>query len=151
MAKKPSLPLLGALPARVPTIEAARRRLGGRAAPSPLDGRTVRAGDAAGVVISATDDEVHFLVTGEVVRRAARGEVRVDDAAPIDERVTCDVRVFVGLREQQRVRFQAGADEAPGEGVLFERCRFGALVAKDDGSIVAVGYRRLWPADAPSA
>ena len=27
----------------------------------------------------------------------------------------------------------------------FEKCRYGALVAKDDGAVLAVGFRKLWP------
>jgi hypothetical protein len=49
------------------------------------------------------------------------------------------------------VRFLERDGAPAAEGVLFERCRFGALVAKDDGTIVAVGYRRLWPTSIASA
>lgn len=150
MPRKPSLPLLG-VAERAPTLEAARRRLGGSCAPSTLDGRSVRVGDASGVVIAASERDVHVLVTADVVRRVSRAELEIDDGAPVDARLSADVRIFAQLRNDDRVRFVTGEGEPPGEGVLFERCRFGALVARDDGTIVAVGYRRLWPANAASA
>jgi hypothetical protein len=34
------------------------------------------------------------------------------------------------------------------DGKLIEKCRWGALVARDDGAVVAVGFRKLWPAPA---
>jgi len=58
-----------------------------------------------------------------------------------------EVRLFATLKEGQRVRF-AEKDGSAGElsvGMLVEKCRYGALVAKDDGRILAVGFRRLWP------
>ena len=34
---------------------------------------------------------------------------------------------------------------------LVEKCRYGALVARDDGTIVAGGFRKLWPATSSGA
>ena len=31
-------------------------------------------------------------------------------------------------------------------GKLVEKCRYGALVVREDGAVVAVGFRKLWPA-----
>ena len=33
--------------------------------------------------------------------------------------------------------------ESEGVGKLVEKCRFGAVVARDDGSLVAVGFARV--------
>jgi hypothetical protein len=37
------------------------------------------------------------------------------------------------------------ADGNPSEGTLFEKCRYGALIARDDRQIMAVGFRKLYP------
>jgi len=30
-------------------------------------------------------------------------------------------------------------------GKVVEKCRWGALVLREDGAVVAVGFRKLWP------
>jgi hypothetical protein len=55
------------------------------------------------------------------------------------------VRLFASLSEGDRVRF-ASAASAAAEGLLIEKCRYGALVLDDEEKVLAVGFRRLWPA-----
>jgi hypothetical protein len=145
MAKRP-LPLVDvAVP---PTVEAARKRLGGRASTSPGVGRIVvlPGWQAPGVVVFAADDECHVLFASGVVRRA-RAEALAAHAgeAPRElARLADDARVFATLQEGDRVRYE----RAPGEfaeGTLREKCRFGALVTSGAGKSVAVGFRKLWP------
>jgi hypothetical protein len=50
-------------------------------------------------------------------------------------------RSFAALHEGQRVRFQH--EGGLGEGALVEKCRFGALVARGDGTVLGVGFRRI--------
>ena len=52
---------------------------------------------------------------------------------------------WASLRERQFVECR-GKDGAWFEAYLVEKCRFGALVAREDGSIVAVGFEAVRPA-----
>lgn len=133
-------------------MEHARAQLGGTGDTDALAGAKVaiRGGDGSprvGVVLYASAREVDVWFDGSLVRRTARGSVELlpHDAAhdPLDA-VAADVKVFATLREGDRVRWQTG-DGRVGEGKLFEKCRYGALVASDDGRVLAVGFRRLWP------
>jgi hypothetical protein len=148
-SKKRSLPLTGR-PGAPPNVDAARRRLGGRAAPSTNDaGRVVslrEGGDVevVGVVLYGAEEELDVWIEGGIVRRVHPSRV-VDFAGMVPEdvaRMASDARTFSRLREGQRVRF-----ESPGttEGDLVEKCRYGALVLRGDGKLMAVGFRRLWP------
>lgn len=62
-------------------------------------------------------------------------------------KLAAEARVFGGMVEGQAIRY---ADDAGTlmDGKLIEKCRWGALVARDDGAVVAVGFRKLWPAPA---
>lgn len=82
---------------------------------------------------------------------ARRGDIaplRVP-ATPSLEAVALDARVFASLAEGQRIRFQDGGGLS--EGTLIEKCRFGGLVRRDDGVVLGVGFRRLWPAQGADA
>lgn len=61
------------------------------------------------------------------------------------EAIAGDARLFGQIVEGQAVRY---ADEAGAlvQGVVIEKCRWGALVRRLDGVVVAVGFRKLWPA-----
>lgn len=152
MSKKIVLPVLGELTKRKPSIDAARQRLGGRPKDDPPGGtapgtivRTRK--DEIGVVIYASAKETHVLFDGSRLRRLAPVELDMHPGeAPGDlSRVAADARVFFLLVEGQSVRY---ADEAGTlrDGKLVEKCRYGALILRDDGAIVAVGFRKLWPA-----
>lgn len=162
-----------------PTVDAVRERLGGRASTEPGVGElvllTTAAGEALpGVVLyrhgttvdvwidtttttSSTQDEARSsaraqAVTGRgVVRRARPANLAPLRAGAPDSlvAVAADARVFAALSEGQRIRFQDGGDLA--EGTLVEKCRFGGLVQRDDGTLLGVGFRRLWPAQADGA
>ena len=165
MGKKLVLPLLDVLSEvkqgkgddrQKPTLEGARQRLGGRPADGPpfsdkRPGCIVLCGDGPGAIVYASDIEVHVLIDatprGGRMRRvtvkdvtAFTGEVPEGLASVAD-----DARVFAMLAENQHIRY---ADEAGTlrAAKLVEKCRYGALVARDDGTIVAVGFRKLWPA-----
>ena len=176
MPKKIVLPLLGELADRAkpapspasrkkPSIDVARARLGGRAkdaGPAPAriaPGTIVRLRaepKAIGVVVFASAREAHVLfdrarlrrLGADDVERYERHETDSGDALPAElAPVAADARVFWLLTEGQSVRY-ADADGALQDGKLVEKCRYGALVLRDDGVIVAVGFRKLWPATA---
>ncbi|AUX41352.1 hypothetical protein SOCE26_027630 [Sorangium cellulosum] len=164
------IPVAARRPAK-PTVDVVRERLGGRASTEPGAGELVTlttSGGAtlAGVVLFRRGDVVDvwidspettsFAMNGieragpgaaqGVVRRAHR-----DDVAPLRTptseslgAIAADARVFGALIEGQRIRFQDGGDLS--EGTLVEKCRFGGLVQRDDGTLLGVGFRRLWPA-----
>jgi hypothetical protein len=58
--------------------------------------------------------------------------------------VSSDALVFSALQEGDLVRFNTFGDRHD-EGSIVEKCRFGALVKRADGSIVGVGFQKLWP------
>ena len=155
MVRKFGLPVLTPKPA-LPTVDAMRKRLGGRASTD------AGAGDAitfttpggvrlSGVVLFVRGDELDVWVDENVVRRTRRAVAAPLDASlPRDlAAIAADARVFAALHEGQRVRY---LDEGRvDEGTLVEKCRFGALVERGDGTIIGLGFRRLWPADAAPA
>lgn len=130
-----------------------RKRLGGRASTE------AGAGDAVtfttpggvrhvGVVLFVRGDELDVWIDENVVRRTRRSSAApVDASLPRDlVAIANDARVFGALAEGQRIRY---LDEGRvDEGTLVEKCRFGALVERGDGTIIGLGFRRLWPADA---
>lgn len=160
MPKKVNLPVMGKPPAKKPTMEVARSRLGGRldAGPAPAGfapGRVVTfpiasGGRRAGVVVYAGADEIHVLLDPVRLRRLQPEDLEMHDGALDDElvKLAAEARVFGAMTEGQSIRY---ADDAGTllDGKLIEKCRWGALVARDDGAVVAVGFRKLWPA--PSA
>ena len=152
----PLLPELAAPDDAKPRMEAARKQLGGPGDTDGLAGVTARVATRqgvhrVGVVLYADAREVDVWFEGSLVRRTARAElVTVDPAQhPELDAVIADVKVFAALCEGERVRWST-AEGAPGEGRMIEKCRYGALVATDDGRVLAVGFRRLWPAVAVS-
>jgi hypothetical protein len=151
-----------------PSIEAARARLGGRVvetdappagfAPGVLvtfalgNGRRM-----PGVIVFASHVEVHVLLDSIRLRRlppvdltplldAQTGKPTV--AIPIDlEKIAGDARLFGQLVEGESVRY-ADDGGALVDGKVVEKCRWGALVLRDDGAVIAVGFRKLWPSPA---
>lgn len=155
-----------------PSIDAARARLGGRISeidippagfvpgvivsfplttPSSIAGSTARR--RSGVVVFASRHEVHVLLDGIRLRRLSPADVTIesvrdrrdDDELAVElERIAGDARLFGQLAEGQSVRY---ADDSGTlvHGKVVEKCRWGALVLRDDGAVVAVGFRKLWP------
>jgi hypothetical protein len=144
--------------AKKPSLDDARNRLGGRTnqeEPAPagiVPGRVVRvfANDGAehvAVVVFANADEVHILIDGTKLRRVPPDSVHAHEGpAPSSvAKIAADAHVFSRLAEGEKVRY---ADDSGGllAGKLVEKCRYGALVVREDGAVVAVGFRKLWPA-----
>lgn len=153
MTKKVNLPIAG----KKPSIEAARSRLGGKLdggppppgfAPGRVVSFTLPGGRRrAAVVVYAGGDEIHVLLDPIRLRRMQPGEIDAHEG-PVDDEMTklaADAQLFGLLVEGQSIRY---ADDAGAlvDGKLIEKCRWGALVARDDGAVVAVGFRKLWPA-----
>ncbi len=161
-----------------PSIDTARARLGGRISEIdlpppgfvpgaivtfPLATPALRAlGDTrrmSGVVVFASRSEVHVLLDGVRLRRVPPGEVTIatlketeetaEHAVELDEleKIAGDARLFGQLAEGQTVRY---ADDTGVliHGKVVEKCRWGALVLREDGAVVAVGFRKLWPSPA---
>jgi hypothetical protein len=139
-----------------PSLDAVRKRLGGRAATDPGAGDVVRLdlgpeGERVGVVLFAQGEALDvWLATGMptgLVRRTTRGRAARHDGPTPDDlaSVADDARVFGALREGERVRYEPSPGRY-GEGTLGEKCRFGGVLVRDDGVLVGVGFRRLWPA-----
>ncbi len=62
------------------------------------------------------------------------------------QRIHAEVRIFASLGEGDRVRWDRAGHLV--DGCIVEKCRYGAIVLTGDGRLVAVGFRRLWPAQA---
>jgi hypothetical protein len=129
-----------------------RKRLGGRAATEPGAGRAVTFTTEGGIrrtgiVLFVRGDELDVWIEENTVRRTRRSATGpIDDPLPRDlAALAADARVFGALGEGQRVRYLDR--DRLGEGTLVEKCRFGALVERDDGKIIGVGFRRVWPLD----
>lgn len=145
---------------RKPSIDAARDRLGGRILrddepPTGLAHGLIvgvasgRGTVVPGVIIFATRGEVHVLLDGVRLRRLKPDSVRpfVGDVSFALSRISGDAHLFARLTEGENIRY-AGDDGALVEAKVVEKCRWGALVARDDGAVIAVGFRKLWPMDA---
>lgn len=150
-------PALAATPEKKrPSIDAARTRLGGAIgdhdlprglAPGVLVTFPLARGRRLpGVVVFASTKEVHVLLDGARLRRLApesveihQGEVETDLA-----KIAADARLFGMLVTGQDVRYADDSGELVA-GKIVEKCRWGALVVRDDGVVVAVGFRKIWP------
>jgi ketosteroid isomerase-like protein len=136
-----------------PTIESARKRLGGRAtvpsarAPGSLVRATLRDGQRhAGVVLWASETHCDVWFDDGLARRTRAHCVSPCDGPPPEPlgRVAAEMRLFAALAEGDGVRWERGSGVA--EGCIVEKCRYGAIVVTRDGKLVAVGFRKLWPA-----
>lgn len=104
---------------------------------------------ATGVVLYGQGDEVHvFSNAGWVRRTTTDALIHVDEPGAELCTVANDVRVFAALEEGHRVRFQDLSGVA--QGTLIEKCRYGAVVRRDDATVMGVGFRRIWPLPNPS-
>ncbi|MFO0648753.1 MAG: hypothetical protein U0326_21100 [Polyangiales bacterium] len=140
-------------------LERARQRLGGEALSNLGAGRFVELRlegkpPSLGVVLHQTDREVDVWLGATVVRRTRVEVVVAVDATTreiSDEmlKASADARVFGAIERGRRVLYDAGGG-AVAEGHVVERCRYGALVARPDGAMLAIGFRRLWPAEGRS-
>ncbi|MCU0684613.1 MAG: hypothetical protein MUF34_20600 [Polyangiaceae bacterium] len=151
MARR-KLPLLGGAEGAPPTMAILRARLGGRleGPPTPEAGRPVSVGGELGVLLSRDEGGCDVWLGGNRVKRAASASVFALPGPPPSDLAAAAqaARRFADLREGERVSFVA-SDGQLEPGLLFEKCRFGALVARDDGSVLGVGFQRLWPVPSP--
>ena len=134
-----------------PTLARARARLGGTATSFADAGAIVRVEDAGGKpmlgVLLCSDDRTSdvWLEAGFVKRTSREAAVPAKaSAGSALARIAADALVFGRLEEGQRVRFEPPGRE-PAVGVLFEKCRYGGLIADDSGAVFAVGFRRVRP------
>ena len=149
MPRRLFLPLAAPV-SRKPTVDAVRKRLGGRASTEAGAGEVVGLRDAcSGVVLFVRGEQLDVWLDGDVVRRVRRADTcPAGEGAPRDLlSVARDARTFAELREGQRVAFVH--EGGTGEGALVEKCRFGGLVERADGTVVGVGFRRLMAAPRP--
>jgi hypothetical protein len=142
-----------------PSIDSARERLGGRisaddtAPPGLALGLIVGVGSTKsivpGVVIFASRAEVHVLLDGVRLRRVQPDAVRPfsGEVSLALSKIAGDAQLFARLVEGELVRF-AGDDGQVVTAKVVEKCRWGALVAREDGAVIAVGFRKLWPSAA---
>ena len=123
------------------TLARAREKLGGRVASHASDrflgGEIVRTGEHVGVVLWSDDVHCDVWIGDDAVKRVARGDVEPASSLEL-AKVADDARAFAALQEGAHVVF----DETI-TGKLVEKCRWGGLVARDDGRIFAVGFRRF--------
>ncbi|MFO0659592.1 MAG: hypothetical protein U0165_07155 [Polyangiaceae bacterium] len=146
------LPLIEKIEAqlRKPTIDAMRARLGGRE-PSPPDAGSIVSWvspdgqSRVGVVLGGSAEERFMWTSDGVVRRAERTQVReVGSYLPEDLVMAAEeIKAFASLSEGDSVLVDESS--ASVEMLLIEKCRFGALVAREDGSVLGVGYRKVRP------
>ena len=149
MTKKVNLPVLTP-PDRKPSIDAARARLGGTAQghampPGLAPGVVVRfEEDGEGVVIFASIVEVHVLLDPSRMRRFAPADLVVHEGAHGFAELATDAHIFGMLHDGQAIRYAVDGGTMV-DGIVAEKCRWGALVRRDDATVVAVGFRKLWP------
>ena len=119
------------------TLARAREKLGGRVVSHARGGEIVRAGAHVGVVLWSDDLHCDVWIGDDAVKRVASADVESTSSTELAN-VSEDARAFAELQEGTHVVF----DEATA-GKLVEKCRWGGLVARDDGRIFAVGFRRF--------
>lgn len=150
MGRKLALPVFLPEPP-TPSVDRIRKRLGGRASTETGAGDVVTFTTdggirQTGVVLFVRGDELDVYVSDNLVRRIRRAAVESTDTVlpPALVRIAESARVFEHLAEGQRVSF--ASDDGPHEGILVEKCRFGALVERVDGTIIGLGFQRVWAA-----
>lgn len=161
MGKKLSLPVLpgseeGDKPKK-PGVDSARARLGGRSiddtAPPPglASGQIVSVPSGDGdrrpaVVLYVNGEEAHVLFDPTHLKRLPPSELG-PLAGPAPQNLVelaADARLFSLMSEGETIRYADDGGSMRG-GRVVEKCRYGALIVRDDGAIVAVGFRKLWP------
>lgn len=166
VGKKVNLPLLDKRESdapkkktgKKPSVEAARARLGGRLvaedapppglAPGVVVDLTLPSGLLrAAVVVFAGTKETHVLFDGMRLRRVAPAALSLHEGEVAEElaRIAADARLFGMIVEGMPVRYSDDEGKLV-DGKVVEKCRWGALVLRDDGAVIAVGFRKLWPA-----
>ncbi len=135
-------------------LEAARRKLGGRSiapstrSPGALVETTLQDGRRlTGILLWASAGSCDVWFDDGLARRTRSASV-VSGSRPIPEslvRIEAEIRMFSALVEGDRVRWER--DGVVTEGRIVEKCRYGAIVVTRGARVVAVGFRKLWPAN----
>ncbi len=146
MSSRRPLPVTSSAAARPPSVDEARRRLGGRAVSLPGVGEIVVTPAGVGVILFVETDTFDVWTGDGAGRRVPRGSCRALLDSPQDAlaMIASDARVFASLQEGQPVRFSR-SETASDDGVLVEKCRYGGLVERADGVVMGIGFQRLWP------
>lgn len=140
------LPVHDTLLRRTPTADALRQRLGGRGRTEPGAGELVLLGPGVpGVVLFAQGPTRDVWLGDNRVQRVDASALRPAPREGFPEAllaVAADLEAFLALEEGQRVRVSLpeGREE---QVLLIEKCRFGALLERDDGKLLGVGFRRV--------
>lgn len=110
-----------------------------------------RSGHVEGIIVCETDEQLDVWIGEGRFQRIARDRAQISQPSTQHALadVSADARLFLTLGEGERVRFLA-RDGSTHEGILAERCRYGALVSFE-GRVFAVSFRRLWPIDGDGA
>jgi hypothetical protein len=129
-------------------VDAARRRLGGRGQSEPGVGQYVALGGdphRLGVVLFVAGTELDVWTGEGRVQRMLCDRARFVKAPDTGElaALAADIQVFARLTEGTRVRYVDAGELS--EATLVEKCRYGALVRRDDARIMAIGFRKLHP------
>jgi hypothetical protein len=123
------------------TLARAREKLGGRVSSHVSShvrgGEIVRVEGRVGVVLWSDETQCDVWIGDDAVKRVACANVEPATSAELAG-VSEDARAFAALEEGAPVVFDATV-----AGKLVEKCRWGGLVARDDGRIFAVGFRRF--------
>ncbi len=119
------------------TLADARERLGGRVLSHGRAGEIVRVGDVVGVVLHSDASFCDVWTLDDRARRVAVAEIAPEQDARFAD-AAMSAREFARLEEGSSVVFDGTT-----QGRLIEKCRWGGLVARADGRIFAVGFRRF--------
>lgn len=133
-------------------FESARAQLGGLASgDTEWTGRVIRLESAAtyldrGVIVHAEPGTWDVWIgIGRIQRMDPRPELVAEDIPDDLLEVAHDARKFAHLLAGDEVRCVVPSGTLV-DGVIVERCRFGALVRVPGDRVLAVSFRRLWPA-----
>ncbi|MEZ4336461.1 MAG: hypothetical protein R3B82_07530 [Sandaracinaceae bacterium] len=155
--KKPHLSVFGGPlgPLAPPSVDEARRQLGGPWVGGPDIGRVVRIVggpvERVGVVVHSTPDDRDVWIGMGRVQRVEPARIEPAEADADHDPIIAAARVHASLSVGDSVVYELD-DGGFAEGVLAEKLRFGALIGTPDGRVVAIGFRRIAPqqADPPS-
>ena len=161
MARRVLLPVTQALqegaPNELPTLDTMRERLGGVVGNAEGSGQLalIVSTGKPGVVVHRSSTGTDIMVKRGIVRRTATEDVRIIEEREPHPSIPDDVRAihvemqrFAALNNGDRV-FVADPRGAAGKkfaATLLEKCRFGAIVQRDDGTPMAIGFARMHPA-----
>jgi hypothetical protein len=142
-----------------PTVDSMRQRLGGRVTGpagafrvgSIVEVPTSSGIMRTGVVLSAGANTVDVFLERGIVKRTEPGSVKLHIGSAPEElvQVAAQASVFATLFEGQPVHVERKEGSSL-SGVLREKCRYGALVEAEGGTMLGVGFQRLWPAPKPT-